>query len=290
LGVVQGAPAGWCIFRMPALPPLIGLALGLAVVLGSAGPAFARSPATDDAAPGYATPGTVWSFNLYEPSVVRFQNPDWRACTGAATLSMLNTIAVWSNEDQLLPLGGRVPRTALSWQIDTSYETQENILAYERNHMTMGWDLPGTDPHGWRNGLNYFGWGSINAGVYRDSVFNNFNAAARSTVVSLARHDRPVGILGWAGSHAQYVTGYTVRGGDPRVSDDWTLLGVFLTDPLQADQTINEFVTYNDWQYGPMYTRLSPYWHRESWAKDPIDGAVGAQEWWGKYVIIDAVK
>ncbi len=290
MGGVHGAPGNWSSIRLRALSSVTGLALGLAVALSSAGPALAEPPATEADAPGYATPVTAWSFNLYEPSVVRFQDPDWRACAAAATLSMLNTIAFGSSEDQFLPRGDRVLRTTFRWQIDTSFATQSKILGYSRANMTMGWDSPGTDPHGWRNGLNYFGWGSINAGIYRDSVYSTFDAAARAVVISLARYKRPVGILGWAGSHAQYITGYTVQGEDPRVSDDWTLHGVFLTDPLQADQMRNEFVTYNDWKYGSPYRRFSPYWHKESWIRDPIDGAIGGREWWGKFVIIDAVK
>lgn len=287
---VHGVPAMRRIVRTRALPTVTGLALGLVFALSSAGVALAEPPAVDAAAPDYSTPLARWSFDLYEDSVVRFQNPDWRACTAAATLSMLNTIAYGSSEDQFPARGGGLPRTSLTWHINTSYETQEAILDYARNNMTMSWSSPGTDPHGWRNSLNFFGWGSINAGVYRDSSFTTFDAAARAAVTSLARHQRPVGILGWAGGHAQYITGYAVQGNDPRVSDEWTLVGVFITDPLEADQMRNTFVTYSDWKYGSPFRRFSPYWQNESWMRDPIDGQVGVREWWGKFVIIDAVK
>ncbi len=290
---VRGVPTKRHIVRPRALSPLIrgalGLALGLTIGLNLAGPVLAEPPATEGAAPDYATPLTTWSINLYDDSVVRFQNPDWRACTAAATLSMLNMIALASTDDMPRPHGG-LPRPSFHWQIDVSYGTQTTILDYERANMTMAGNYPGTDPHGWRNALNFFGWGSINAGFYRDSAYSSFDEAARATVVSLARHGRPVGILGWYGSHAQYVTGYTVRGNDPRVSDDWTLIGVFLTDPLEADQLRNKYIAYSDWKYGSPYRRLSPYWQKESWIRDPIDGAIGFREWWGKFVIIDAVK
>ena len=44
------------------------------------------------------------------------------------------------------------------WQPTRSGSVRDRILAWERSHdtMTVG---SGTDPHGWRNALNYFGWG-----------------------------------------------------------------------------------------------------------------------------------
>jgi hypothetical protein len=86
------------------------------------------------------------------------------------------------------------------------------------------------------------------------------------------------------------VTGYTVYGEDPRVSDNWTITGVYITDPLQADRIRNTFVRYADWRYGPLYFRFSPYWQNESFYPDPIDGTVGYREWRGKWVIINPVK
>ena len=143
----------------------------------------------------------------------------------------------------MTPIGptGHLPTPALHWQFDNSYEMQGHILKYERDHMTMSRTYPGSDPHGWRNALNHFGWGSIDAGVYVDSAYSSFDKAARATVSPIARFDKPVGILGWFGAHAQMVTGYTVHGEDPRVSDDWTIIGVYITDPLQADQHPKHF-------------------------------------------------
>jgi hypothetical protein len=96
-------------------------------------------------------------------------------------------------------------------------------------------DLAGTDPHGWRNGLNYFGWGSIESGFYADRAYTSFDAAAKAVVHSMAVYGKPAGILAWYGGHAQFVTGYTVTGADPRTgSMAFTLTGVYLTDPLKS--------------------------------------------------------
>ena len=35
----------------------------------------------------------------------------------------------------------------------------DSILAWERSHDTLAGGS-GSDPHGWRNALNYYGWGS----------------------------------------------------------------------------------------------------------------------------------
>jgi hypothetical protein len=272
-----------------ALPPAAGLALGLILLLASAVPALAEPPATEGAAPDYTSPGATWKFNMYHSSLARMQNPDYRACTAASTQSMLNMIAFSYDEEADLQREGTLPRPPLKWQIDMSYGKMERILAYERDNMTMSWAYAGSDPHGWRNALNVYGWGSINAGVYRDSSYPSFDAAARATVLSLARHHRPVGILGWFGRHAQYITGYVVQGEDPRVGDLWSIVGVYVSDPLTGDLMRNAFLSLATWKSGPYYQRFSPYFQSESWVRDPIDGGIGAREWYRKYVIIDAV-
>ena len=275
------------LFTGPALWRAVGLAV--AVVLTSSGQALA-----DGSQEGIATeanpPTPIWSVNYYHGSVVRDQDPDYSACTAAATMSMLNLIALSTDGEQPLSRSSSLPQLSLIWQVDTSYDTQERILEYERENMTMVLSAPGTDPHGWRNALNYFGYGSMRAGVYADAAYTTFDDAAAAAVRSLALTGKPVGILGWFGGHAQYITGYRVQGEDPRVSDKYTILGVYLTDPLQGDYMANTFVTYSTWKDGPLYLRFSPYYQNESPYRDPVDGHTGYSEWWGNFVIIDAVK
>jgi hypothetical protein len=93
----------------------------------------------------------------------------------------------------------------------SSYDTQESSLAFERDNMTMLTSSAGTDPHGWRNAFNYFGWGSLDADVYRDAAYSSFDAAAKVAVSAIATTHKPVGILARAGGHAQRVIGLRHR-------------------------------------------------------------------------------
>jgi len=220
-----------------------------------------------------------WAVDLYDPRAERWQDPDYVACTAASTESMLNTVAY----------AGTGP--GFVWQPTTSYDTQESILAYERENMTMLTSSAGTDPHGWRNALNYYGWGSMSAGVYRDSSYGSFDAAAKTTVLAVARDRKPVGILARYGTHGQFVTGYQVFGDDPRTgSSNFSIVGVYLTDPWQAAGHRDLWVTYADWRGGDSWVKFSPYLETDSPYRDPIDGQIGYDEWYGRWVIIDPVK
>jgi hypothetical protein len=86
------------------------------------------------------------------------------------------------------------------------------------------------------------------------------------------------------------MTGYMVRGEDPRVSDNYTILGVYLTDPLRDNNMVGALVSYWAWQNGTYHLRFTPYYYLDSPWSDPIDGRIGNFEWWGMWVIIDAVR
>jgi hypothetical protein len=275
--------------HLPAMPSAAAILAAL-LLIASSTPVLAQESALEAGAAESRPVTREWTMNMYQANAVRFQNPDWQACTAASAESMLNLITL--NTAEVAPIGpqGHMPTPAMRWQFDNSYDMQHAILLWERDHMTMSRSYPGSDPHGWRNALNHFGWGSVYAGVYVDTAYPSFDAAARATVSAIARFEKPVGILGWFGAHAQMVTGYTVRGEDPRIGDDWTIAGVYITDPLQADNIRNTYVRYEDWRYGPLYFRFSPYWQNESFFPDPLDGTVGYRVWRGKWVIINPVK
>jgi hypothetical protein len=130
----------------------------------------------------------------------------------------------------------------------------------------------------------------MTAGIYRDTVFPTFEKAVKAVVDDLARTNKPVGVLGWAGAHAQYITGYTVQGEDPRVSDNYTILGVFLSDPLKEEGKRNTYVTYKTWKSGPSTVRFAKYMEFGSTLIDPIDKQVGDTEWRHKWVVIEPTK
>jgi hypothetical protein len=257
------------------------------VVVGSppaVSPTPDRSPAT-----GAATT-THWALDLFDKAEVRHQNPDATACTAASVETTLNLIES-QGED-------------LQWSETTTYEMQEFILAYERANMTLPTEFAGSDPHGTRNALNYFGWGSIKAGVYVDAAYTTFNAAAKAVVSSIARTHKPAIVFAWMGGHAQVVTGYQARGQNPAISDNFIVTGVYLTDPLvgAASQVYNgvshkvtaidgdTWVTLADWRAGPDAVRFSMYWQGDSTLTDPIDGRVGRREWYNKWVAVLATR
>lgn len=222
--------------------------------------------------------------NLYASSGVRFQDPDYTACVAASTVMMLNMIAASGT-------GGE----SFRWVPSTSAATQGWVLRWERGHQTQVTSHPGVDPHGWRNGLNSFGWGVFTVPelmVYDDFSFTSYTAAVKATVMAIARYDKPVGILGWAGGHAQVVTGYTVVGQDPAVSADFEVWEVYLTDPLRRNARINARIPDETFRAGTTITRFRPYRFKDSPKDDPYTAGTRAsyKEWYGRWVIVAPVR
>ena len=283
-GIIYGLPGSVAAKSPPASAPI--------VTAGRASPILRPGPAGFSAAPrAQSVPAVapadeskpaeplVWTLDLYDSAAVRWQDPDPTACTAASTLSMLNTVA----------LAGLDP--SLVWRPTTSYATQEKILAFERSHMTMNKTSDGADPHGWRNALNYFGWGSMKAGVYVDASYKSFDAAAKAVVRAIATTARPVGILAEYGRHAEFVTGYKVRGADPSTgSSDFTVIGVYLTDPHQAANHRDTWVTYSRWKTGEWRIQFTEFGQVDSPGRDPLDHHVARREWLGKWVIVAPVR
>ncbi len=238
-----------------------------------------------------ATPArATYVYNIYDSRSVRYQNPDETACTATAVIIMLNTAYYSAASKASIGGSGKASETALVWKPTVSYKSQESILRWERGHMTMPLYKPGADVHGWRNAVNYYGWGSTTAGVYADFSYKTMSQAAMATVRSIALTNMPVGILTWYGGHAQIVTGYSATGEDPRTgSTNFKINGVYLTDPLIERRHRNEYVTYQRWLSGSMDVRFMPYYQGESIYRDPVDGRVGRTEWWGKFVIVAPV-
>jgi hypothetical protein len=255
-------------------------------------PTFTPWPTTASSTPGpSAKPVSgTWVYDVYDARAVRWQNPDMTACTAASALMMLNMATYWQN---YAPASGAVPAASKpnTWTPDVSYARQESILAYQRKTGTMLLSWPGADAHGWRDSLNYDGWGSIKAGVYTDQSFTSFDAAAKATVMAIALYRKPVGILGWAGNHAQIVTGYRVKGGDPRTgATNFTIVGVYVTDPLKGDGFRDRYFTIATWKSGAKTIKFTPYTMTNSPYVDSIDGHQGNAEWDGKWVTVAPVK
>ena len=279
-------------------PPTLGPAS--APASPTASPSIAPSPtlaptATPDptAAPtANPTPTPVsgiWTLNVYDAHGFRYQNPDLTACTAASAQIMLNMATTWTDYKALAP-GQAAPAKPRGWKVDVSYTRMEALLAYQRKNGTMLLSWPGADAHGWRNALNYYGWGSIKANVYRDLTYKSFADAARATVMAVAMYRKPVGILASAGNHAQIVTGYRVKGYDPRTgSTGFEILGVYLTDPLRSDRYLNAYIPLATWSGGAKHIRFTPYLMTNSPYVDSLDHQQGNAEWDGKWVIVAPV-
>ncbi len=229
------------------------------------------------------TPATH-SENLYDPTAVRYQDPDKTACTAASTLMMLNLI-------DLEGAGGPDWR----WTRTLDRAVQDAILSFEHDNDTLSPSGKGSDAHGWRNALNQMGWGDEamrDRRYYDDLSFASFDDAVRAAVRSIARTHKPVGISGWAGGHAQILHGYEVTGEDPATSDAFDVRFVYLTDPLKKDGLRDARISAEDLRSGPMTYRFRPYAWKDSPFDDPYTPGTRTswREWYGRWVIVAAVR
>ena len=244
------------------------------------------------AATASSTTSSPSSLNLYNANGFRYQDPNLYACTSTNAMNMLNFIA-------LAGTGG----TAFAWKVNLSGATRDSILEWERTHDTLKGGN-GSDPHGWRNALNYYGWGTSTlwAGkrYYDDYSYTLYDSAVKSAVRAMIRYRKPVGILAWAGKHAQMLTGYFGLSGDPFAKDAsgkytnaFTVSGFYLSDPLQSQARVNSRVYYTTLKSSTnLKLRFQPYYETDSPYDDPYTAGVRASkdEWYGKFVIIAPVR
>ncbi len=282
----RARPASPVRFRLPALAAAL---LAVVVTAGSLGA-------------GATTAATTWSRNLWVPSAAVYQDPYFSACTAAAVMTMLNTIAGRST-------GG----DGFAW---TAYRVRNNetdredvrdmmsIFAFERANDTLRAKGKGSDAHGWRNALNAYGWGADTMAdparrVYEDRAYRTFGGAVKAAVRAIARYGMPVGILGWAGGHAQVMTGYVVTGADPRVSSDFSVVAVYLFDPLRSNRTVNRRLSLATLRDGPLRTRFQRYRATDSPYDDPLTSgairssvspSVARSEWFHRWVLVAPVR
>jgi hypothetical protein len=248
-------------------------------------------------APARANAATVWTFNTYRSSGYLTQDPYYTACTGAAAMMMLNFAA-------LSGAGGRgfTWRTSRIKNVATDPRDMVSMYTFARGHDTLVSTSPGSDAHGWRNALNYFGWGNAAMTdpamrVYDDRAFGSFDSAVRAAVLAIARYKLPVGMLGWAGGHAQVITGYKVTGEDPAVSSSFTVNAVYLSDPLASNNIVNTLVSVTSLKSGSLKVRFRRYIEADSPHDDPYTPGVirssvrtGPSEWYGRYVLVLPIR
>jgi hypothetical protein len=272
----------------PGLRRFVALAIGFAALFAQSSPVPANAAAT-------------WSVNLYDWRAFVYQDPYATACTAASTMIMLNVIAYRH-------AGG----DAFRW---TPYRVKNNknladhrdmtsILAMERGHDTLALLGSGSDAHGWGNAVNYYGWGLAAMkdpaqSVYDDLEFSTYDRAVHAAVRAIAMYGMPVGIVGWAGRHAQVMTGYVVDGEDPAISDLFTVRYVYLSDPLYADQYVNKKVSNASFKAGALHLRFQAYRETDSPYDDPytpgfkrssVSPTRGPSEWYHRWVILAPIR
>ncbi len=189
------------------------------------------------------------------------------------------------------------------WLPTNARSVQDEILSWERRHDTLVGGY-GSDPHGWRNALNYYGWGAdtLLAGsrVYDDRSYGSYDRAIKAAVRALIATGKPVGLMGWRGRHAQMLTGYDGLAGDPWARDAaghytnaFTVRGLYLSDPLRRSHAVDLRMTYKSLRYTMTYKwRFQRYYERDSLLDDPYTPgyAKARKEWYGRYVLILPIR
>jgi hypothetical protein len=243
----------------------------------------------------------MWTKNLYVPGAFLYQDPYWQGCTAASTMIMLNTIAYRrTGGDGFL----WTPTRTKNDSNRSNVRDLTSILAFERSHDTLNMLGAGSDAHGWRNALNYYGWGSTAMTnpanmVYQDRAFSTFDAALHDAVRDIARFDKPVGIVGWAGRHAQVMTGYVVEGEDPAISDAFLVRYIYLSDSLRADGYVNIKLSTAQLRSGNLHYRFQAYRESDSpyddaytagWRRSSVLPTRGPSQWYRRWVIVAPVR
>jgi hypothetical protein len=267
------------------------LTVAVMLLVGFAPTALASEPSSGASTAIVAAPKpppAPAELNLFVGSGFRYQDPNPSACTSTAVMDMLNFVA-------LRGTGG----SGFRWNVSTSGATRDRILDWERDNDTLrGGD--GSDPHGWRNALNYYGWGStaLHEGrrVYDDRSYDGYTPAMRDVVRSLIRTRKPVGVLARRGQHAQMITGYFGLTGDPfrknpdgSWANDFRVAGFFISDPLRSASIVNRKVGYTEFRdTSNLKLRFQRYYETDSPYDDRYtSGTVASyREWYDRYVLI----
>jgi hypothetical protein len=155
-----------------------------------------------------------------------------------------------------------------------------------------------------RNALNHYGWGDLTlaAGkrVYEDMAFGSFASAVRTAVRQMILTRKPVIVIGWAGKHAQMMTGYYGLVGDPfaKLADGtWAntfkVAGIYFSDPLRSDHMVNIRVSWETFRTSPnLKLRLRTYRETDSPYDDRYTPGirVSGTEWYGHLVLVVPVR
>jgi hypothetical protein len=104
-------------------------------------------------------------------------------------------------------------------------------------------------------------------------------------------------VLGWGGQHAQVITGYVASGEDPAISTNFSVVGVYLSDPLRSDGMVNTWLTLAQLRSGNLRYRFqayrmidSPYDDRYTPGYRRSSIRSTTSEWYRRWVIIAPIR
>ena len=112
-----------------------------------------------------------------------------------------------------------------------------SILSFARANDTLKTGARGSDPHGWRNALNAYGWGSDAMTdpakrVYDDRAYRSFNGAVTRGGQAIARGRSRSGSSAGPAGTPRSSRATSSPAPTPGVSSDFTVRYVYLSDPL----------------------------------------------------------
>jgi hypothetical protein len=107
---------------------------------------------------------------------------------------------------------------------DETRATQDRLHELARSLSSGRQRGKGSEPTGWAEGLNREGFGRYVV-VTRPSIEEAVALAARQ----LRLTNRPVGLLTWRGAHSWVMSGFESVG-DPALTDDFTVTGLWIQD------------------------------------------------------------
>ena len=255
-------------------------------------PSPTPSPTAAPTPPPSVPPLGARSMNTFVASQFAFQDPNMAACTATSVRTMLNFVASRHT-------GG----PGFIWQPTNWGSVRDRILAWERAHDTMTGGA-GSDPHGWRNALNFYGWGPnalvAGARVYDDVPFATYDIAMKAAVRALISTGKPIGMLGWRGGHAQMITGYFGLIGNPfarnasgQYLNAFSVAGFYLTDPLRKSGAVNRVMSYAHLRATLHYQwRFQRFYETDSKLDDPYTPGYRTSkiEWYGRFVLILPIR
>ena len=175
--------------------------VGAAATPGASGPD--RTGYRPDA-PDPSTEPPFAGLSLYRPDAYTHQY-NQQLCTGASIQMMVNLVTGAS---------------------DHSGQRQIDYLDYEMHHSQYSMDDIGGMPDGWAAALANFG-----AGDYRVLSYPTLDEAVKAAAKSMRLTGRPAGLVIHDGGHAWVMAGFTSTGGDPAVSDDFSVTSVVVMAP-----------------------------------------------------------